>query len=83
MNPTFRLPFALAVAVTLALCLAPAMGRAGRATAPAADHLDDVHLQAPAGFAGGGLARGRMCSKDKECASGVCEMENRTRGRCK
>lgn len=29
-----------------------------------------------------GLARGRMCSKSSECTSGVCQMENRTRGRC-
>ena len=29
-----------------------------------------------------GLDRGRMCGKDKECDSGTCKMENRTRGRC-
>jgi len=30
-----------------------------------------------------GSARGRMCSKSKDCQSGVCEMENKTRGRCR
>lgn len=29
-----------------------------------------------------GLEHGRMCSRDKECQSGSCKMENKTRGRC-
>ena len=29
-----------------------------------------------------GSAKGRMCSKDKDCQSGACKMENKTRGRC-
>jgi len=29
-----------------------------------------------------GSERGRMCSKNKDCQSGSCKMENRTRGRC-
>ena len=29
-----------------------------------------------------GSAKGRMCGKDKDCQSGACKMENKTRGRC-
>jgi hypothetical protein len=29
-----------------------------------------------------GSAKGRMCGKDKDCQSGSCKMENKTRGRC-
>lgn len=30
-----------------------------------------------------GDPKGRMCSKDKDCQSGSCAMENKTRGRCR
>ena len=29
-----------------------------------------------------GSAKGHMCGKNKDCQSGVCAMENKTRGRC-
>jgi len=37
---------------------------------------------APAKTTAKGSAKGRMCSKDKDCQSGACKMENKTRGRC-
>ncbi|MEO8549687.1 MAG: hypothetical protein ABI678_06930 [Kofleriaceae bacterium] len=45
---------------------------------------DDAESSAPAASKPAkGSARGRMCSKDKDCASGSCAMENKTRGRCR
>ena len=37
---------------------------------------------APAAPAATGASHGRMCGKPADCQSGVCKMENKTRGRC-